>query len=395
MISFFRYLNGYLQIRIWGKSPERFLNLCAAKNILLWDICNYHEYYDMYISISGFKKMRDIVRKTKTKVVIQKRIGLPFLMKKILTRKLFLTCLTITFFFWISSTYFIWDISVYGNGKLTMDTFQSFLKQEDVYIGMPKKDLKIKELEKNIREYFDMITWTSVKIDGTNLQIYVRENDNLITMHESGIFDLYAEKDGVVVDMIVRSGVPNVKIGDVITAGELLVSGKIPIYNDDATIHKYQYTYADADIWVERDRMIYDILPYTYVKKIYTGREKTTYTFQIGGKDFDFLKEPSFCYCDCVTESKNMILWKEIGIPVSITTKTYLEYQNTEMEMKLDEAKQILYRQYDLYCEKVKEEGTVILDEKLYMNNGEDVWVLQGMIRVCEKIGIKIPINRE
>ncbi len=38
MIGILKFIRGYVQIKVWGFAPERFLNLCSNKNILLWDI---------------------------------------------------------------------------------------------------------------------------------------------------------------------------------------------------------------------------------------------------------------------------------------------------------------------------------------------------------------------
>lgn len=74
--------------------------------------------------------------------------------------------------------------------------------------------------------------------------------------------------------MVVRSGVPMVKIGDRVEVGTLLVSGEVPVYNDDETIRKYRETYADADIVISRKENIYETLSFVREKKVYTGREK-------------------------------------------------------------------------------------------------------------------------
>lgn len=39
MLGILQFLKGYVRMKIWGVSPERFLNLCSNKNLLLWDIC--------------------------------------------------------------------------------------------------------------------------------------------------------------------------------------------------------------------------------------------------------------------------------------------------------------------------------------------------------------------
>ena len=65
MKEFFRYLRGYLKIKVWGYSPERFMNLCSNHHILLWDIARQEDCYTMYISLSDFYKLRPIVKKAR------------------------------------------------------------------------------------------------------------------------------------------------------------------------------------------------------------------------------------------------------------------------------------------------------------------------------------------
>ena len=67
MIEFIRYLKGYVLIKVWGFAPERFFNLCAGKNILLWNIRKEADAYYMCISLSGFKSLRKIAKKNKNK----------------------------------------------------------------------------------------------------------------------------------------------------------------------------------------------------------------------------------------------------------------------------------------------------------------------------------------
>lgn len=79
MIGFFRFLKGYLRIRVWGYSPERFMNLCCNHDILLWDIEKCADgSYNMNISLSGYFQIRPFVRKTGTKVAVLNKFGLPF-----------------------------------------------------------------------------------------------------------------------------------------------------------------------------------------------------------------------------------------------------------------------------------------------------------------------------
>ena len=70
MIQFLKYIRGYLRIRIWGFSPERFMNLCSNKGILLWDIVREGDIYYMCIHLKSFRELKPILKKTGTRVAI-------------------------------------------------------------------------------------------------------------------------------------------------------------------------------------------------------------------------------------------------------------------------------------------------------------------------------------
>ena len=69
LIWLFRYLKGYVRIRIRGYSPERFLNLCKARGIVLWDLQNMENEYEMNLSIRDFRKIRPLCRKARAHLV--------------------------------------------------------------------------------------------------------------------------------------------------------------------------------------------------------------------------------------------------------------------------------------------------------------------------------------
>ena len=111
----FRYLQGYLKIRVWGYSPERFMNLCGSRGIMLWDITRREADYLMYISLSGFFRLRPIVRKTGTRVAVLERCGLPFLIRRMRKRKVFVMGLPACLAFLIIMSRFIAGGKAAGN----------------------------------------------------------------------------------------------------------------------------------------------------------------------------------------------------------------------------------------------------------------------------------------
>ena len=165
MLQVIRYLQGYLTIRVQGFSPERFMNLCSNHHLFLWDIVNYGDYYTMNISLKNFYRLKGLTRKTGTRVVITGRYGLPFLSVRMWKRRIFLAGLLGSLAFWIWMSGFIWAVEIDGNYFVTTDVFQDFLDANGVRTGVKKGQIDIETLEESIREHFDIVTWTSARID--------------------------------------------------------------------------------------------------------------------------------------------------------------------------------------------------------------------------------------
>ena len=390
MIELLKYLKGYLRIRVWGFSPERFMNLCSNRGILLWDIRREGDVYYMCINLKGFWALRPIVRKTGTRVAVLERYGLPFFLPGLLKRKVFVAGLFLAVFFWFWSSRYVWSIELNGNYQITRDVFDSFLEDCHVMIGMEKEDLDIEELEKKIRRQFPQITWASAKLTGTRLAIDIKENDTSVIPEreekQEGM-DLVSEYAGTVVSMIVRSGVPAVAIGDAVEEGSILVEGKIPIYNDDATLREYHYVTADADIVLEHRVAFQETLPFDYIKKVYTGREKKKVYLRLGSRQLRLPQDRPYLVYDSLIRESAPLLFQKLSIPVALGTYTYREYQNVECRYTREEAKEALNEKLILFLTSLKEKGVQIIEKNVKIDINGDGWVLSGEFLVREPVG--------
>ncbi len=395
MIQVIRFMKGYLAIKVSGFSPERFMNLCSNHDIFLWDIENHGEYYTMKISLKGFYQIKGITRKTGTRVVITKRYGLPFLSLRMWRRRIFLFGLLGSLFFWMWMSRYIWAIEVEGNYYVTTDVFQDFLEENGFLVGMKKGDVVIEQLEKDIRSSFDIITWTSARIDGTKLLIQVKEND-LISVKEEipevgaegeGI-DLVAGKEGEIVSIITRSGVPKVSVGDMVAKGDVLVEGGVPIMNEDGTVRRYEYCRADADILLRCVYRMEEEIEEGYEQKAYTGKEKKRPFFMFGTKK---LKIPSFgkeyeAY-DVVEEKKQLRLFENYYLPLYFGHDCAREYVTEQKTYGKDEVKTLFEEKIQKFIESLQEKGVQIIEKNVTINKVSGVWKMKVDFLAVEKTG--------
>lgn len=402
MIEILKYMRGYLRIRVSGFSPERFMNLCSNKEILLWDIVRQQEVYEMNISLKSFFRLRPIVRKTGTRVAILKRYGLPFFLPGLLKRKMFLAGFVLTLFFWLWSSAYIWDIELTGNYQITEDVFFRFLKTNQVTEGMQKEELDIEELEKEIRKQFSQITWASARLEGTKLKIDIKENDAPILetpeqlQEEAQTLgqDLVSQYAGVVVSVMVRKGVPKVSVGEEIEAGTVLVEGRVPIYNDDATLREYLYVDADADVVLRHNRKFTARLPLDYIKKEYTGREEKNFYVRLGEKEWKLPQERPFQVYDSLMRESRPLLFQKLSIPVYFGSNTYREYQKVEYRYTKEEAKNLLNQKIAAFIASLEEKGVQIIEKDVKIDTNANAFTVTGELTVQELVGKKVEGSR-
>ena len=400
MLHWIQYVKGYVSIKVWGYSTERFLNLCGNHDILVWDIANHGDYYTMKVSVKGFFSLKTLLKKTGTRASVVERHGLPFFVPKIKKRKIFAAGLILCLFFWMATARYIWDIQIEGNYSLTDDVLLDYLKEQGVHTAMKKENLQIEKLEMQLREEYDMITWASLKVDGTTLIIQIRENEvpeydssgqsapnaGSETDHEESGKDIVAAKSGVIVYIITRKGIPQVAVGDTVEKGQLLVSGAVPVYNDDKTIRKYQYYEADADILIAYDKSLSVEKKTAYQDKEYSGREKRILLLGFREKEWNISvgKVPYETY-DVSGEKKQLQLLEHLFVPVFYGTKYAKEYTVVEKIHTDDEMQQIMQEEWDKILLTLEEKGVQITQKNVTINKSRDKWILNARMRLVEE----------
>lgn len=353
------YLKGYVRIRITGYSPERFLNACRYKNIYIWDLKRVCGSYEMNLTIDGFRRLKEIVRKTGTKVCIIRRSGLPFLLHRYRKRHILLSGFLICAGLILFMTRFIWGIDISGNLSYTDDTLKRFLSSENVKDGMKKSDVNCRKIVQDLRKKYDRIIWVSASVDGCRLVIRIKENEDDFTdsskissdNNEEGK-DIIADTDCTIVDIITRTGTPMVQRGTKVKKGAILVSGQIPICNDEKEITGYRLKNADADI---------------------TGEKAITYQ-----------KELTRQYIQKKYQIANVI-------PVTLEKSTITPYRQMYKKYTKADARMILSADFQDYCKELEKKGVEIIQNDVKIYTGSETYYAKGTLKIRCSVGRKMP----
>ena len=395
LISFFRYLKGYVRIRLSGYSPERFLNLCKARNIEIWDLRSSGLTYEMNLSVRDFRKLKPLRKKARAHVVITERHGLPFFLYHNRNRKMFpagvLLCAA---FLYIMSLY-IWNIHIEGNYSRTTDVILDYLETEQVVHGMPKSQVDCKEIQSMIRIEFPDIIWVSAEVKGTRLIIRVRENMDTDTAgtseEEREPSDLTASRPGIITSVLVRSGKAAVQPGDEVEEGSLLVSGRIDILNDSGEITGYQYTAADADIYARTEYEYQDEFLLSHETRHFTGKKRYGFYLRLGNRSLTFKRRPKFSAYTTLNTEYPLKLTENFYLPLSFGTIAYEEYETYMENYTAEEARLLAEENLNEFLENLIEKGVQIVENNVKIEVGNNTCRAAGTIAALEEIGTAVP----
>ncbi len=278
-------LRGYVIIRADGYFTERFLNICMRRGIFLWDVKKMgDERICASISISDFKAIRQIAAKTRTRVRIIKRCGLPFFVHRYRKRKtVFLGILIFLFIIGYLSSHVV-GIDVMGNERIAKEEVISGLREFGVYPGVKISRLDRRLIQNQMMTKLDDIAWIGVNIKGSKVYIEIKERLNTkIPINKDEPCNIIAKKDGVLRRLEVKEGQTVVKINDMVEKGDLLVSGAM-----DSEVSGIRYVHSFGEIYAGTTYKKTQEYPLEYTEKIYDGKEKSKYSIEIMGKKIKF-----------------------------------------------------------------------------------------------------------
>ena len=119
-------MSGYLFVEMTGFSPERFFNMCSVHEIEIWGVSDTGHSYRFYMTVKGFRKIKPIVRKSKVRLKVLGKFGLPFFLYRNRKRKLYAAGMVSFFALLYILSIFIWDIEFDGNHMYTYDTLSKY-----------------------------------------------------------------------------------------------------------------------------------------------------------------------------------------------------------------------------------------------------------------------------
>lgn len=381
------YILGYVNIKVEGFFIERFINICISKKILLWNIKRKKSTI-MYanIGINDYKKLKPIAKKTKSKISIQNKKGLPFVVHKYRKRKIFVGLLAVIFIALFVMSKFIWNIEIKGNNQISKAEILEELNKQGLKIGAYKGKINSNSIINRVRLDKNDIAWMGIDLEGTNAIVEIKETSKAPEIiDENEYCNIVSNKEGMITKINVQNGTAVVKEGDIVKQGDILVQGYL-----EGKYTGIRYVHAKADI---EAKIWYSKKEKVFLKQqiqVPTGATEEKYTLNINNFKINFYKTLSkFENYDTINENKKLMIFSNFYLPIEITKKTNYEYVNEEKIYTEEELIQLTQEKIE---EELKEEISQkenIINKQTNVYPNEDYIEVEVIYEVLENIGNK------
>ena len=225
MLWLWRFIFGYLNIKINQKNGEKILNCAAANNIIIWNLQYVNGNIYGNISARNFIKLYKVKKDIKCKIKIIKKCGIFFWSQKHKNRIGFIVGFLSFFLILFYFSGFVWIINVNGNSNIPTAQIIESCKKIGVYEGVKKNKINSKYAAQRLQLSQNNIAWCSFNVEGCVLTVNLSEID-VSNYNEAQIpTNIKSLIDGKIKKIDVTSGNVVVKVNDVVSKGDLLVSG--------------------------------------------------------------------------------------------------------------------------------------------------------------------------
>lgn len=388
LLRLWNYIRGYVIIIVEGYFLEKFVNICTKRQIYLWDIKKLkNSKISLKISIKGFKLLRPVARKTRCRVRIVEKRGLPFIANRYKERKTFVLGLAVFFVLFYIMLSFVWTIEITGNEKVETQIILDYLDEIGIRPGVLKYRIDTEKVANSIVIGINQLSWVSVTVKGTKLKVNVAERTEAPEIIPKDVpCDVVAAKDGIIESLIVKDGYSLVKEGDTVKEGDVLISGSIPILNEDSFRVVHAMGEVMARTWYESKQQIH----LNIKEKIRTGNIKNNITFLFFKKTIPFFyKKVSYEEYDREEIKKVLSIGENLVLPFGIVVERYYENRIIEGKISIEEAKEAAVDAAYEEIFSLMPEDSQIADTRINFIEDSDGNVYADVIVECiENIGI-------
>jgi len=216
---------GWFDFRVEGLSLERLLNMCIQRGIRLRRIKRISaRALTGCVIASDMRKLRELAGERGWRLTILKERGAVRLKKLLKQRALLIFGVLIFFSAAYAAVKCVWFIDIRGAGPYTGEV-KRILTAHDIRVGRFVFQIDTDALRYTMERELTGLAFVGVSMQGVTITVNCVQA-RLAKSASAVPGDLVASRDGVIESITVRAGTAQVKPGDVVRRGQVLIRGE-------------------------------------------------------------------------------------------------------------------------------------------------------------------------
>lgn len=384
ILRWIRWIAGYVIFAASGGFSERFLNLTTKSGEVLWNISSRQGIFRASTFASRYRELRPAAKEAGMRLKVQKRHGLPFLLQRYRRRSGVFVGILVFFAVIHLLSLYIWTVNVPESEHIPAQELRQVLSEAGLSPGTLKKEVDPTYLEEKAMLAFPDISWIAINLRGNTVSVEYTERQKMPEMIPVDIpCNIKASAYGQIIRLDVYSGTPEVKNGDAVVQGQLLISGVVEDEYGGATLQ-----HASGRAIASTKHILREEIPLTQTVEVPTGKVVIRRRVAVFGVELplSFTSAPGENYRREV--SSETLTVGQAELPVTLFTERWYETEKRKVQISEVEAeKQAQKKMAEREKEELKKAKIIERSLKKWVENG--IYIAEEICFCEEDIAFK------
>ena len=390
MYKVLHLLGGEYRISVRTENALPFLRVLSGNEVRFWDFEKTETGCRLCSSLSDAKRVLVFAQEQGFEAEIESERGLPFLFAKYKKRHGLIVGLLLALALIFVSELFVWKVEIHGNTVLSDKEITEALKDYGIGVGSYIPKIPVLQAQNDFLIRFADLSSIAINIKGTHIEVELLERTHAPEIIKTdGFCNVVASEDGIVLSVEVAEGTARVLPGDVVAAGQLLISSFT--VNDRNIFHM---NHARGKIIANTYGSYMISIPLEMTYKRYTGKEEAKTTYDVMGKAFDLYRNENSPYelFDAFVTEKEVKLFGIVDLPIRKTTVTYKEYEISTITLTKKQAEAQAKDAFLLWLGK-QTDKVVNYETHLFYDTKQNACVLTASVVYEKDIAEESPVD--
>jgi similar to stage IV sporulation protein len=218
-----------VRLRLRGRALVAFVNDCVEAGYALWGLQRTGPAEAVVrMRLDAFARCRPAARRTRTRVHILARGGLPFALRRIARRPVLVAgAAALAVALWVLGAR-VWIVQVQGGDPRTQAEVLAAAAALGLHAGTPRAAIDPSRLGDELAARVPGVAWAAIRLQGVRADLTVAERVGAGAgeVGGTGPFELVASSDGVVQRVLALRGRALVVPGQTVVRGQVLITGE-------------------------------------------------------------------------------------------------------------------------------------------------------------------------